>query len=77
MDKSRVEPTIVFIENISFSMNLFSGHFYGQSFIKIVRGPSVNMALNTQRGITQVSNETNWWSFNESFARCLGNTIKL
>ena len=39
MDKSRIEPTIFFIENISFSLKLFSGHFYGQSFIKTVRGP--------------------------------------
>ena len=37
--KSRVEPTIFFIEKISFSLKLFSGHFYGQSFIKTVRGP--------------------------------------
>ena len=40
MYKSRVEPTILFIEKISFSLKLFSGHFYGQSFIKTVRGPS-------------------------------------
>ena len=39
MDKSRVDPTIFFIEKISFSLKLFSGHFYGQSFIKTVRGP--------------------------------------
>ena len=39
MDKSRVEPTIFFIEKISFSLKLFSGHFYGQSFIKTVRDP--------------------------------------
>ena len=39
MDKSRVEPTLFFIEKISFSLNFFSGHFYGQSFIKTVRGP--------------------------------------
>ena len=39
MDKSRLEPTIFFIEKISFSLKLFSGHFYGQSFIKTVRGP--------------------------------------
>ena len=29
------------MENISFSLNLFSGHFYGQSFMKTVRGPYV------------------------------------
>ena len=39
VDKSRVEPTIFFIEKISFSLKLFSGHIYGQSFIKTVRGP--------------------------------------
>ena len=39
MDKSSVEPTIFFIEKISFSLKLFSGHFYGQSSIKTVRGP--------------------------------------
>ena len=39
MDKSRVEPTFFFIEKISFSLKLFSGHFYGQSFINTVRGP--------------------------------------
>ena len=42
MDKSRVESTIFFIEKISFSLKLFSGHFYGQSFIKTVRGPCFN-----------------------------------
>ena len=41
MDKSRVEPTIFFIDKISFSLILFSGHFYGQSFIKTVRGPYI------------------------------------
>ena len=39
MDKLRIEPTIFFLEKISFSLKLFSGHFYGQSFIKTVRGP--------------------------------------
>ena len=38
-DNSRVEPTILFMEKISFSLILFSGHFYGQSFIKTIRGP--------------------------------------
>ena len=41
VDKSRVEPTIFFIEKISFSLKVFSGYFYGQSFIKTVRGPLV------------------------------------
>ena len=39
VDKSRVEPTIIFIEKISFSLKLFFVHFYGQSFIKTVQGP--------------------------------------
>ena len=39
VDKTRIEPTIFFIEKISFLLKLFSGHFYGQSFIKTVRGP--------------------------------------
>ena len=43
VDKSRVEPTIFFIEKILFSLKLFSGHFYGQSFIKTVRGPFDNV----------------------------------
>ena len=43
VDKSRVEPIIFFIEKISFSLKLFSGHFYGQSFIKTVRGPLILM----------------------------------
>ena len=41
MDKSRVESTIFFIEKISFSLKLFSDHFYGQFFVKTVRGPLV------------------------------------
>ena len=28
VDKSRVEPTIFFIEKISFSLKLYSGHFH-------------------------------------------------
>ena len=42
VDKSRIEPTIFLIEKISFSLKLFSGHFYGQSFIKTVRGPLID-----------------------------------
>ena len=38
-DNSRVEHTIFLMEKLSFSLNLFSGDFYGQSFIKTVRGP--------------------------------------
>ena len=38
-DNSRVEPTIFLMEKLSFSLKLFSGHFYGQSYIKNVRGP--------------------------------------
>ena len=38
---------------------------------------SVNKALNTKKELTQTSNETKWWSFNESLAGCLENIIKL
>ena len=38
-DNSRVEPTIFFHGKILFSLKLFSGHFYGQSFIKSARVP--------------------------------------
>ena len=37
---SRVKITIFFMEKIAFSLKLFFYHFYGQSFIKTVRGPS-------------------------------------
>ena len=47
VDKSRVEPTIFFIEKISFSLKLFASHFYGQSFIKTVRGPLLILLCNT------------------------------
>ena len=40
-DNSRVGPTIILIEKLSFSLKLFSGDFYGQSFIKTVRGPFI------------------------------------
>ena len=36
---ARVEISIFFMEKISFSLKLFFDHFYGQSFIKTVRGP--------------------------------------
>ena len=54
MDKSRVEPTIFFIEKISFSLKLFSGHFYGKSFIKTVRGP-----LSWKNHISQITKKSN------------------
>ena len=38
---------------------------------------AVNKALSTKRNITQASKETHWWSFDESFAGCLENIIKL
>ena len=38
VDKSRVEPTIFIIEKTLFSLKLFTEHFYGQSFVKTVRG---------------------------------------
>ena len=48
MDKSRVEPSIFFIGKISFSLKLFSDLFYGQSFIKTVRGPLLNFLSNDE-----------------------------
>ena len=33
--KSRVEPTIFFIEQISFSLKLFSGHFKGNPSLRL------------------------------------------
>ena len=47
VNKSRVEPIAFFIEKISFSLKLFSGHFYGQSFIKTVRGPYHERVITT------------------------------
>ena len=41
-DNYRVQPTICFIEKISFSLKLFSGHFFGQTFIKTIRGPLIH-----------------------------------
>ena len=38
---------------------------------------SVNKALSTTEELTQTSNETNWWSFDESLAGCLENIFKL
>ena len=38
---------------------------------------SVNKALNTKKELTQTSNATHWWSFDESLAGCLENIIKL
>ena len=35
MDKSRVEPTIFFIEKILFSIKLFSGHFMGNPSLRL------------------------------------------
>ena len=39
-----------FIEKIAFSLKLFSGHFYGQSFIKTVRGPLAS-STNRHKGV--------------------------
>ena len=49
--------------------NLFFAHAQLQN--------SVNKALNSKRNKTQISKETNWWSFEESFAEYLENIIKL
>ena len=40
-DDSKGDLTIFLMEKLSFSLKLFSGHFYGQSFIKTVQGPLV------------------------------------
>ena len=65
MDKSRVEPTLFFIEKISFSLKLFSGHFYGQSFIKTVRGPYEVHSFNISRiSMQELSKKNeNCWSY--------------
>ena len=52
MDNSRVKATIFFIEKISFSLKLFSGHFYGQSFIKTVQGLLHNIIKNEKQLIS-------------------------
>ena len=39
VDKSRVKPTIFFIEKNIIFFETFLWSFYGQSFIKTVRGP--------------------------------------
>ena len=75
MDKSRVEPTIFFIEKISFSLKPKSGHFYGQFFIKTVRGPfSIKKAvvligvclcdasMSTPRILTDIKMQVSLWS---------------
>ena len=41
-------------EKLSFSLELFSGHFYGQSFIKTVRGPLVKLTFRTAISSHQV-----------------------
>ena len=38
---------------------------------------SVNKAYYAKKELTQTSNETKWWSFDESLAGCLENIIKL
>ena len=38
---------------------------------------SVIKALTQKKELTQTSNETKWWSFNESLAECLETIIKL
>ena len=35
VDKSRVEPSIFFIEKISFSLKLFYGHFLGNPSLRL------------------------------------------
>ena len=43
-DYSMAKPIISFPWKISFSLNLFSSHFYGQSFIKTAQGPLISAA---------------------------------
>ena len=49
-DNSRAEPTILVMEKNIIFLETFSGHFYGQFFIKTVRGHlstrSDNIAVN-------------------------------
>ena len=40
-DQSRVGPTIILMGELLFSLNFFSGDFYGQFFIKTVGGPFI------------------------------------
>ena len=35
VDESRVEPTVFFIEKISFSLKLFSGNFMGNPSLRL------------------------------------------
>ena len=72
VDKSRVEPTIFFIEKSSFSLKLFSGHFYGQSFIKTVRGP-----LSDTHPRCKELFEQNMFSVSQSLVFCLRNDFDI
>ena len=49
-DNSRGGPTIFLMEKLLFSLKLFSGHFYGQSFIKTVRSPYKQIKMHVMRG---------------------------
>ena len=40
-----LNPTIFLIEKLSFPLKLLSGFFYGQSFIKTVRGPLTKLNI--------------------------------
>ena len=46
-----MEPTILFMEKISFSLKFFSGHFYGQSSLRLSEVPCLQRfsADNTSR----------------------------
>ena len=46
MDKLRVEPTIFFIEKISFSLKLFSGHFMGYPSLRLSEVLCIFMNIN-------------------------------
>ena len=45
VDKLTIEPTIFFMGKILISLKLFSGHFYGQSFIKTALGPLIQTII--------------------------------
>ena len=57
-DNSRVEPTIFLVEKLSFSLKLFSCHFYGQSFVKTVRGPLMSDVKDSRECASSTTHDT-------------------
>ena len=74
-DNSSVEPALVLMEKLSFSMKIFSGHFYGQSFIKTVRGPFRLEKLSFSLPVLLLSNSafsfTTAWTGSEKLSNTL------